>query len=314
MLAAGLTLTSCNKDEEPDPNPPAGKKTIAQIASEDPNFSILVDVLTRTNLVDDVSDPNATLTVFAPTNAAFADLLNELGLPNLDAAEAALGTEGLRNVVLYHVLGSVVMSPDVSTGYVSTLSERDAGEKLSFYMSTSGGVRINNRANVTTVDIEASNGVIHVIDKVILPLTIYQLAELNPNYTSLIAALGVADGNLDDLTNDPAAGPFTLFAPSDAAFVALLQALGLPDLGALVGVLGTDGVADVLLYHVVAGNIRSSQVSAGSVATVNGESITLGTTGGVTITDSNGNTVNVVSVDIQGTNGVIHAIDGVLLP
>jgi transforming growth factor-beta-induced protein len=313
LLVAGLTMAvGCKKDDDPAPTPEL--KTIAEIASNDPNFSILVDALTRTNLVAAVNDPNANLTVFAPTNAAFAALLTELGLPDLDAVEQALGTEGLANVLLYHVLGAKVMSANVSTGYVATLGTRAADQNLSLFINTQSGVRINNRAAVTTVDVEASNGVIHIIDRVILPLSIYQLLEVNPNYTALVAALGVADGNLDDLTDDPAAGPFTLFAPNDAAFGALLQTLGLPDLAALVGAIGTDGVSDVLLYHVVSGNIRSNQVPAGDVATVNGEDITISTTGGVTITDANGGTVTVTNVDIQGTNGVIHTINGVLLP
>jgi len=314
LLVAGLTLAvGCNKDDDPAPTSPE-LKTIAEIASNDPNFSILVDALTRTNLVAALNNPNASLTVFAPTNAAFSDLLVELGLADLDAVEQALGTEGLANVLLYHVLGAKVMSPNVSAGYATTLGERAAGQNLSLYIATQGGVKINDRANVTTVDVEASNGVIHIIDKVILPLSMYGLLEVNPSYTALVAALGVADGNLDDLTSDPAAGPFTLFAPNDAAFGALLQALGLSDLGALVAAIGTDGVADVLLYHVVSGNIRSNQVPSGDVTTVNGEDITISTAGGVTITDANGGTVTVTNVDIQGTNGVIHTINGVLLP
>jgi transforming growth factor-beta-induced protein len=315
LMLSGLIITSvsCKKDE-PTPDPQPQQKTIAEIAVADPNFSILVDALTRTNLVGAVSDPNANVTVFAPTNAAFASLLQELGFSDLDAVESALGTEGLKSVLLYHVLGTEVKSSAVSTGYVSTLSVRSADQPLSLYISTQNGVKINDRATVTAADVDASNGVIHVIDRVILPLTIYQLLEVNPNYTALVTALGVADGNLDDLTNDPTAGPFTLFAPNDAAFGAALQALGLPNLGALVAAIGTDGVADVLLYHVLGGNIRSSQVGAGDFTTVNGSDITIGISGGVTITDANNNVRNVTTVDIQGTNGVIHTIDGVLLP
>jgi transforming growth factor-beta-induced protein len=312
MAISLVSFSSCKKDDNPDPDPQP--QTIAEIAAGNPDFSILVDALTRTNLLDAVSDPDADLTVFAPTNDAFVALLGELGLGSLDAVEAALGTDGLRNVVLYHVLGAEVKAADVTTGYVATLANRDTDQALSLYISTAAGVKINDRATVTTADVDASNGVIHIIDQVILPLSIFELLEVNPSFSALVTALGVADGDLDALTSDPAAGPFTLFAPQDEAFTALLQDLGLADLNALVAALGTNGLSDVLLYHVVAGNIRSTQVPAGVVATVNGENITISLTSGVQITDANSNTVTVTSVDIQGTNGVIHIIDGVLLP
>jgi transforming growth factor-beta-induced protein len=307
-----FTLSACKKDENPNPDPQA--QTIAEIAAGNPDFSILVDALTRTGLLDAVSDPSAELTVFAPTNDAFVALLGELGLGSLDAVEAALGTDGLRTVVLYHVLGAEVKAADVTTGYAATLAVREANQSLSLYLNTNSGVKINSRATVTTADVDASNGVIHIIDRVILPLTIYELLEVNPQFSALTTALGVADGDLDGLTSDPAAGPFTLFAPQDESFVALLQTLGLADLNALVGALGTDGLADVLLYHVVAGNVRSTQVPSGLVPTVNGENISINLASGVQITDANSNTVSVTTVDIQGTNGVIHIINGVLLP
>lgn len=311
MAITLFSLSACKKD---DPTPTPQAQTIAEIAAGNPDFSILVDALTRTGLLDAVSDPDAELTVFAPTNDAFVALLGELGLGSLDAVEAALGTDGLRTVVLYHVLGAEVKAADVTTGYAATLANREANQPLSLYINTSAGVKINARATVTTADVDASNGVIHIIDQVILPLSIFELLEVNPNFSALTTALTVADGDLDALTSDPVAGPFTLFAPQDESFAALLQTLGLADLNALVGALGTDGLSDVLLYHVVAGNVRSSQVPAGVVPTVNGENINISLAAGVEITDANSNTVDVTSVDIQGTNGVIHIINGVLLP
>ena len=123
-----------------------------------------------------------------------------------------------------------------------------------------------------------------------------------------------ADGDLDVLTSDAAAGPFTLFAPNENAFGMLLTELMIADVSALVAALGTDGLADVLTYHVVAGNINSDEVPSGAVATVNGDDITFDLSSGVMITDARMRTSNVVEVDIQGTNGVIHAISKVILP
>ena len=309
-----FAFTSCEKEDETPNNPGTPQQTIAQIASSNSDFSILVDALSRTGLVGAVSDANANLTVFAPTNAAFQDLLNELGLADLDAVEAALGNDGLKNILLYHVLGSEVKSNMVMTGYASTLAMNASNDALSLYISTMNGVKINDRAMVTMPDLDASNGVIHVINKVILPQSIFELLKVNPEFNSLVTALMVADGDLDDLFMDATSGPFTLFAPDEKAFGDLLMELNLADLNALVGAIGTNGVADVLTYHAVSGNVNSDEVPTGDVGTVNGSMINISTTGGVVITDINARSSNVTYVDIQGTNGVIHKIDKVLLP
>jgi len=315
LILAGFVFANgaCTKEDEPTPPSPS-QKTIAQIAADDGDFSILVDALSRTGLLATVSDNSANLTVFAPTNQAFADLLAELNLPDLDAVENALGTEGLKTVVLYHVLGMEVKSNMVSTGYVSTAAVNSTDDALSLFINTMSGVKINNRAMVTTPDVDASNGVIHIIDKVILPLSIYDLLMVNPDYSSLTTALGVADGNLDALLADIAAGPFTVFGPDNMAFGDLLTELNLADLPAVVASLGTDGLADVLLYHVVPGNINSDEVPSGMVTTASSEMFSIDMTAGVAITDKNNRTGMVKVVDIQGTNGVIHTIDKVLLP
>ncbi len=315
FLAGTLVFSSCSKDDETTPDStPAGLSTIAEIAEDNGNFTILLDALTRTDLAETMADPNQTLTVFAPTDAAFVDLLAELGLDNLDEVENALGTEGLKNVLLYHVLGAVVTSEMVSTGYVSSLGTNASMDALSLYTNTTDGVVINDRAIVTSADIMASNGVIHVIDKVILPLTIYELLSLNDDYATLTAALSIADGDLDALLSDPSVGPFTLLAPNEAAFADLLSELMISDVAALVAALGTDGLASVLTYHVVSGNINSDELPSGLVQTVNGDDFSLNLTNAVIVTDTQDRTSDVISVDIQGTNGVVHGINTVILP
>jgi transforming growth factor-beta-induced protein len=315
FLAGTLVFSSCSKDDEVTPDPtPSGMNTIAEIANDNGNFTILLDALTRTDLAETMADPSQTLTVFAPTDDAFVDLLAELGLNNLDEVEMALGTDGLKNVLLYHVLGAEVTSDMVSTGYVSTLGTNASMDPLSLYTNTSSGVMINNRAMVSTADVMASNGVIHIIDKVILPLSIYDLLSLNDEYATLTAALGIADGDLDALLSDASAGPFTLLAPNEAAFANLLTELMLPDVPALVAALGTDGLSSVLTYHVVSGNFNSDELPSGLVATVNGDDISINLGSAVVITDTQDRTSEVTSVDIQGTNGVIHAINTVILP
>ena len=315
FLAGTLVFSSCSKEEEVTPDPtPAAMKTIAEIATDNGNFTILLDALTRTDLAETMADPSQTLTVFAPNDDAFVDLLAELGLENLDEVEAALGTEGLKNVLLYHVLGAEVTSDMVSTGYVSTLGTNASMDPLSLYTNTSSGVMINDRAMVSTADVMASNGVIHIIDKVILPLSIYDLLSINDDYATLTAALGIADGDLDVLLSDASTGPFTLLAPNEAAFADLLAELNIPDVPSLVAALGTDGLSSVLTYHVVSGNYNSDELPSGLVATVNGDNISIDLVNDVVITDTQERTSSVTSVDIQGTNGVVHAINTVILP
>jgi uncharacterized surface protein with fasciclin (FAS1) repeats len=137
---------------------------------------------------------------------------------------------------------------------------------------------------------------------------------MNADYATLTAALGLADGGLDDLMKDANEGPFTLFAPDENAFAMLLTELSIADVPALVAALGTDGLAEVLTYHVVDGNVNSDEVPAGMVPTVNGDEIMIDLSNGVVITDKRNRQSNVVETDIQGTNGVIHAISKVILP
>jgi transforming growth factor-beta-induced protein len=304
---------ACSSDDDENGNGQPKLGNVAEVAQGDARFSILVDALGRAGLVQTVATtPN--ITVFAPTNDAFNSLFNQLGVADLDGLISALGVEAVTNVLTYHVLGARVPAANVTTGYVTTLGTAH-GNNLSAFINVSGStVRINDQATVVVTDVNASNGVIHAIDAVMLPLTILELAALNSDFSSLATALGVADGNIDDLLADPSAGPLTIFAPTNAAFAALINELGAGDLNGVVAAIGTDGLADVILYHAVSGNITSAQVSAGSVPTVNGQNFTIGVNGGVTITDASNRTVNVIATDVQGTNGIVHVIDGVLLP
>lgn len=315
LLASSMFFSSCEK-EETTPTPPGTPElySIAQTATDNGNFTILLDALTRTGLAATMADESQNLTVFAPTDAAFAALLSDLGLSSLDEVETALGNDGLKNVLLYHVLGTKVTSDMVTTGYVSSLGTNSTMDPLSIYVNTTSGVKLNDKAMVVIPDVMASNGVIHAIDQVILPLSIYQLLEMNGDYATLTAALGIADGGLDDLLSDVDAGPFTLFAPNEVAFGNLLTELNIADVPTLVTALGTDGLANVLTYHVVAGNINSNEVPAGPVSTVNGDNVSFDLTNGVIITDARMRTSEVIAVDIQGTNGVIHGISKVILP
>lgn len=271
--------------------------TIADIAAANSEFSILVEALMKANLVGAVADSEAELTVFAPTNDAFSALLSDLGASSLDDIPVATLTE----ILLYHVIGSKAMSTDLATGYLPTLLTF-SDNNMSVYVELDNGVYINGGTMVTTPDIEADNGVIHVVDKVILPPSVVDIAIANDNFSILVSA--VVKAGLVDALN--AEGPLTVFAPTNDAFEALFTELGVSGIDDLTA----EQLIPILTYHVVPGNILSSALSNGEVATLNeGNNITVDLSSEVMVNES-----NVVAADIQGANGVVHVIDKVLLP
>lgn len=312
MTFSLVAFTSC--DDEDDDMATPQQKTIVEIAAETPRFSILVEALQRTGL-DATLNGTDEFTVFAPNNDAFGDLLDALNVANLDELSAAVGgDDALANILLYHVLAGEVKAADVSTGFVSTAGVFNGtdGASLSAYIDAGANVRINDEANVITTDIDASNGVIHELNGVILPKNLVELASLSPAHTSLVAAVGAADpavaarlSSETDIT--------TVFAPTNTAFANLLDAAQVNDLAELVAAIGVDGLTSVLLYHTVNGNVRSTGVPNGGVETLEGTNINTNPTA-LTVTDANGTVANIDVVDIQGTNGVIHVIDAVIQP
>lgn len=296
LLIGMLAFTSCNNDDD-NMDETVMSNTIADIAVGNPDFSILVEALTRANLVDAVADKDAELTVFAPTNAAFVSLLSDLNLSSLDEVPI----ETLTSILLYHVIGSKAMSGDLESGYYPTLSTYN-DNYMSVYIKVEDGVYLNKNTKVTTPDVIADNGVIHVVDKVILPPSVVNIAIDNENFSILVAAV-VKAGLVDALS---AVGPYTVFAPTNEAFEALFSSLeisGIDDLTA-------EQLIPILTYHVVSGNVLSTDLVNGEVSTLNPESkIMIDLTSGVKINSS-----NVLAADIQGANGVVHVIDKVLIP
>lgn len=271
--------------------------TIADIAVANSEFSILVEALMKADLVGAVADSEAELTVFAPTNDAFAALLSDLGATSLDD----IPVETLTNILLYHVIGTKAMSTDLASGYLPTLATFSSNN-ISMYIEVGDGVSINGSTMVTAADIEADNGVIHVVDKVILPPSVVNIAIDNENFSTLVSAV-VKAGLVEALS---AEGPFTVFAPTNAAFDALFAELGVSGIDDLTA----EQLLPILTYHVVSGNVLSTDLSSGEVPTLNeGSNITVDLSSGVMINES-----NVVAADVQGANGVVHVIDKVLLP
>jgi transforming growth factor-beta-induced protein len=292
-LVAGLfVFSSCEKEEDPPMNPiEDGPESIAAIASDNEDFSILVEALAKADLVSTL-DGAGSFTVFAPDNDAFSALFTELGVSGI----ADLSAEALTPILLYHVLGETKTSGMLSDGYYSSLSPAQ-GRTVSMYIGTSGGVSINGDANVVSADIEASNGVIHAIDAVLLPPTVVDIAAKNENFETLVAAVIGADlaGTLS-----AADGTFTVFAPTDDAFAAL--GMDLPA-----------DLAPILLYHVLGDAVYSDQISSSIIKSLNADNpeiVVEASEAGVYLNSS----AKVIAADIVGTNGVIHVIDQVILP
>lgn len=277
-------------------------QSIVEIAAGNPSFSILVAALQKAELVEAL-EAEGPFTVFAPTDEAFANLLAQLNI----GAEDLLNHPQLADVLLYHVVSGKVMSTDLSDGMSApTLG----GEEIS--VDLDGGVKIN-ASNVTTADIEASNGVIHVIDAVLvpesfvlsaeaLPETVVDIALSSEDFSMLVSLLQQA--NLVEALQGE--GPFTVFAPTNAAFENLLSALGV----SASDLMNQPELSKVLLYHVVSGKVMSSDLSDGLTATtLNGENIMFDLSNGAKVNES-----AISAVDIEAENGVVHVVDAVLVP
>lgn len=293
IVVTSTIMFSCSDDDTVQNN------SIVGIASRTENLSILVDALKRTDLVATL-DGAEPFTVFAPTNAAFTSFLTANGFANLDAVPTA----ALKQILLNHVVSGTNLSTGLTTGYIKTLAKGSASttNTLSMYVDTSSGVKLNGVSSVTTADVIASNGVVHIVNAVIGLPTVVTHAAANPNFSTLVSLLSAQDlvTTLAGTTNSP----FTVFAPVNSAFDSATLDFYTP--------LSSEEKTAVLTYHVVAGNnVLSTGIPATPIQMLQGQTISIA---GTVITDQRNRTTNIVLVDVQASNGVIHAIDKVLLP
>lgn len=303
---SGILLYSCSDDETTMPE----QQTIYALLSSDSDLSNLKAAVDRAGLSATLNQ-SGTFTVFAPSNTAFTTFLQANGYSNLNAVPV----DALKEILLNHVLSAEVKAANVTTGYVSTLAKGPAStsRNLSMFINTMGGVKINGVSNVTATDIDAVNGVVHKVDAVIGLPTIVTHATANPQFSTLVSALTRNDmPNFVGILSGTANSPFTVFAPTNTAFSSLLTELSAPNLAAI----STSTLENTLKYHVVTGaNVGSNNLTNNmNVSTFQGGSFTINTTGGAKITDANARVSNIILTDVQCSNGIIHAIDKVLLP
>ena len=264
---------------------------LTEIISTSPDHTILLAALQTAKLVVTLQGAGP-FTVFAPTDAAFTAYLSANGLTAADL----LANPKLSNILLHHVVSGTVLSTSLSNGEVTTLSGLDVTVDLT------NGVMIDN-AMVTAADLTAPNGVVHVINDILLPTydDVTEVIISSPDHTVLLQALQTAN-----LVNTlQGAGPFTVFAPTDAAFTAYLAANNLT----AATLLADPNLSSILLNHVIGAKVLSKDLSNGNVTTLNNTDVTVDLTNGVMIDNA-----TVTTADIVADNGVVHVINGILVP
>lgn len=301
MMIIFASMISCKKS-----NSENSPKSIYGTIFSDSQYSILVAGIKKEGLVTAL-DGKGSLTLFAPNNGAFA----AAGIKS-EADLSSLPDSTLKNILLYHVLSSTVSSsqiPQASNTPETTLN----GEQV-FVTRTSANSVFVNGVNVVKANTSCSNGVIHSVNRVLIPAVgnIVTTAVKNPNLSYLVAAvLRASQGTTNVASVLSGTGPFTVFAPTNQAFInagfATTDAIKAADPNTL---------ASILTYHVISGRIFSSDLTDGEMpTTLNGEKVTINFMSGVQVKGIGNTTAsNITATDNVASNGVVHVIDQVLLP
>ena len=271
-------------------------ETVVDVAIDN-GFTSLTTAVVTAELLPALTNPLATLTVFAPTNAAF------------DAIAAGLGTDingllalpNLADILTYHVLGTEVAAAAITNGQI--VSPLSTTNTLKLTKKANGDVFVN-QAQVVTPDIDGGNGIVHVLDAVVVPFETVVDVAIDNGFTTLTTAVVTAE-LLPALSNP--LGTFTVFAPTNEAFASAATALGTD----LNGLLALPNLADVLLYHVVGSEALSTSLTDGQlITTLQGTDVEVNIEGmNVFINES-----QVTLADVDAQNGVVHVINAVLLP
>ena len=294
-----LVSVACSDDDDNDGGEMMQDPTIVDLAVDNDDLGILVEALTRANLVTTLQG-DGPFTVFAPTDDAFTAFLSANNFASLDDVPVDV----LTDVLLNHVVEGNNLSTSLSTGYVSSLSTAGAdGRALSLFINTDGGVRINGVSSVVTADVTASNGVVHIVDAVIGLPNIVDHAVANPDFSSLVGAL--TDGGNTTFTDllSSTDTDFTVFAPVNAAFTAFDNP-------------NDNELANILSYHVVPGTAAFSDELMSMYVTTAGTNADGDALSMYIRPDDNGVEINgstsVIATDVVATNGVVHAVNQVI--
>jgi transforming growth factor-beta-induced protein len=286
-LTGVFLLSGCGESSASPVDPGVPDQNDVVDTAIEAGFSTLVTAVQAAGL-ENVLRGDGPFTIFAPTNQAFQNLPSGV----LDGLLA--DTDALTSVLLYHVVEGRILASDLTDGQIVT-----SVDGRPFRVTLGSGAQVNGVGIVTT-DVEATNGIIHVIDAVLLPVEDNVDTAVGAGFETLVAAVQAAD--LEGVLRSE--GPFTIFAPTEEAFAALPA-------GAIEGLLADPAaLASVLTYHVVPGRVFSSDLQDGLVVTtVQGSTVTISLSGSARVNDA-----EIVAADILTSNGVIHVIDTVLIP
>ncbi len=299
-LASVFFLSSCDKDDDDTP----ALQSITQIVVNSPDFTILEAAVVKAELAT-ILETTPNLTVFAPNDAAFTAAGITLAVVNSKTKAE------LQALLGYHVLTSLVPSSGVPAGPNAEVTTYSAGKI--YATRNANGVFING-VKVVTADVAAKNGIIHIVDRVIVPPAgnIVATAQATPALSYLVAAVLRADASGTSISGAlSAAGPLTVFAPTNQAFIDA----GFPTIASIQAA-DPNTLKNILLYHVIGSRVYSSDLTEGAQpTTVGGGKVTIKLAGGAKVRGlSNTADSNIAITDITTTNGVVHVIDRVLLP
>ena len=310
--AAGL-LAACGGSSDPHYG------NIADEAQKN-TLSALLAAVSKAGIASSLTASNANLTVFAPTDAAFNTLATQLGYADATVMVNTLSAEALTKILQYHLLAGAKNADALKSGGASQATAYSfGGSAATLRVDTSSGVKLTDAAlttaTVSTANVPASNGIIHVVDKVLVPpgvLNVVQMARVNPATFSSLVGNVVKASLVETLSGT---GPFTVFAPTDAAFTAA---------SATVSTLSNAQLGYVLKYHVLGSQVLSTGIPFGSpVQTLNTNLLSGASAAAQTftinnnplrITDTTASAASITNTDVRASNGVIHVIGKVLIP
>ena len=305
ILLAGVT--SCNEDDDIYPQLGDDPRNLSQIVNDDANLSTLAQALTQVGL-DSTLRSTSTYTLFAPNNAAFGDF-----------DMSSMSEEELTNFLLNHVLSTTTadFSSTLTTGYTPTMATGPDDNNLSLFINTDGGLKLNGMATPVqgSFDVGSTNGVLHVVDNLLTPPTVLDHTKANPNFSTLAEAIELAglSETLSETNPELESYPFTVFAPTNAAFESFMMQLNGAFGWTSLGEIPTEILQEVLMYHVVTGsNTRAPMISGTEQVTMQGNSFMIDDNS--VIQDGSYDMANFTLTDIQGVNGVVHGVNKVLIP
>ncbi len=306
-----ITFLSCSKEETEVVEP--AQSTLYDLVANSMNYSYLEAALRMTNL-DEVLGGDDVYTLYAPDNNAFIGFLMRSGFNSLEEVPR----ETLKQILLNHVMIGQMEYRDFKSGYFQTAATSAVnGNAMSIYINqVNMRVTLNGESRIVQGNVRASNGIIHVVDRIIPLPSLVTFVLADPLLYNLAVALTRNDLTVDftavlSTQNGTSPAPFTVFAPNNLAFLDLLTELGVDRLSAI-----DEPTLNSTLNHHVVGEINtlSSDLSDNLlINTLEGE-ITANVTGGASLTDGNNRVSNIIVVDVQANNGVLHIIDKVILP